>query len=266
MKNCGLNFNAESRLKDSQASSSFILPSAFPRQRSGFTLLELLLAVMVFAIVLAAMQVVFVSAFRLRSKTTEAVERSLPLQQTLDIVKRDLANIVPPGGPLSGALQSTPNITTGSGVSLAMNRQTGPQFYTAVAIVDDYAPWAEVERVSYYLGPSTNNSPGMDLYRSVARNLLPTSQDATSDQFLMGGIENIAFQYYDGNAWKDTWDSTQADSITGLTNNLPRAIKFQLQVYNDNRSFGTPAPVELIVPVVVLGRTNTTSEASGGGQ
>src|SRR5262245_48519222 len=106
----------------------------------AFTLLELILAVMVFAVVLAAMQIVFVSAFRLRNKTTDAVERSLPLQQTLEIVKRDLSNIVPPAGPLAGALQSTPNISTASGVSPSGNRQTGPQFFTAVAIVDDYAP------------------------------------------------------------------------------------------------------------------------------
>lgn len=236
------------------------------RPSHAFTLLELLLAVLVFSIVLAAIHVVFFSAFKLRNKTADAIERSLPLQQALGIIKRDLANLVPPGGALSGQLQSTPTISTAAGVSSTMNRQSGPQFFTAVGIVDDNAPWSEVERVSYYLASPTNAAPGMDLFRSVARNLLPVMQDQTSDQFLMSGVESIAFQFYDGNEWKDTWDSTQPDTTTGLTNNLPRAIKLQLALYDENRSFGAPAPVELVVPVMVLQRTNFTTEVSGGGQ
>jgi len=229
----------------------------------GFTLLELLLAVLVFSIVLGAIHVVFFSALKLRNKTADAIERSLPLQQTLAIIKRDLANLAPPGGALSGALQSTPTLSTTGGSSGAMNRPSGPQFYTAVGIVDDTAPWSEIERVSFFLAPATNQTPGMDLYRSVARNLLPALQDSTVDQFLMSGVESIAFQYYDGNAWKDTWDSTQADTTTGLTNNLPRAIKLELQLYNVNRSSGVPAPVELIVPVRVVQRTNFTTVVAG---
>jgi len=226
----------------------------------GFTLLELLLAILVFSIVLGAIHVVFFSAFKLRNRTSEAIERSLPLQQTIAVIKRDLANIVPPGGTLSGALQSTPTIsTTGNSMTSSLNRGNGPQFYTAVGIVDDSAPWGEVERVSYFLAPSTNNTPGQDLFRSVARNLLPITQDETTDQFMMSGVESIAFQYFDGNAWKDTWDSTQADSSTGLSNNVPGAIKMQLALYNENRSLGTPAPVELIVPVMVLARTNVSA-------
>jgi general secretion pathway protein J len=235
---------------------------SYPARRSGFTLLELLLAVLVFAIVLGALHVVFFSAFRLRSRTVDAIERSLPLQQALAIIKRDLANVVPPGGTLSGALQSTPTISTSGSLTSSMRGQSGPQFYTATGIVDDSGPWSEIRRVSYYLAAPTNDAPGLDLYRSVARNLLPVTQDESDDQYLMSGVESVEFQYHDGNAWQDTWDSTQVDAATGLTNNLPRAIKLELQLYQENRSFGAPAPVLLIVPVVVLARTNTTSEIS----
>ena len=249
---------------DFRKPGSFRIPkSDLGFSRGGFTLLELLLAVLVFSIVLGAIHVVFFSAFRLRNRTADAIERSLPLQQALTIIKRDLANIVPPGGPLSGALQSTPTISTSGSMSGSLNRQNGPHFYTATGILDDNAPWGEIRRVSFYLAPPTNDAPGLDLYRSVARNLLPITQDETDDQFLMNGVEAISFQYFDGNAWRDTWDSTQADSATGLTNNLPRAIKLELQLYSERSSFGMPAPVQLIVPVVVLARTNATSGISG---
>jgi general secretion pathway protein J len=232
------------------------------RRTQGFTLLELLLAILVFSIVLGAMHVVFFSAFKLRKKTSDAIERSLPMQQALSIIKRDLANLVPPGGLMSGALQSTPTISTttgsSSGMSGSLNRSDGPQFYTAVGIVDDNAPWGEIERVSYHLAQPTNSTPGMDLFRTVTRNLLPVTQEQTDDQFLLGGVQAITFKYYDGNDWKDTWDSTLVDSATGLTNNLPSAIKLDLELYNENPALGTPAPVELIVPLVVLARTNET--------
>jgi hypothetical protein len=116
----------------------------------------------------------------------------------------------------------------------------------------------------------TNNAPGQDLFRSVARNLLPLTQDQTDDQFLMSGVDAITFQYYNGTVWQDTWDSTQVDSVTGLTNNLPTAIKLELNLYNENYALGLPAPVELVVPITVLARTNTAAEipatTTGGGQ
>ena len=142
-----------------------------------------------------------------------------------------------------------------------MNRQNGPAFYTAVGVVDDLSPFGDIERVSYFLASPTNDAPGMDLFRSVTRNLLPVTQSEASDQFLMGGVEDISFQYYDGNAWQDTWDSTMTDSATGLTNNLPRAIKLELQLYRDSSQ--RESPIELVIPVMVMARTNIVTEIEG---
>ena len=77
------------------------------RRRRAFTLLEVLIAVVIFAIVLAAINAVFYGALRLRNKATEALKNALPMQQALATIKRDLANIVVPGGMLSGMLQTT---------------------------------------------------------------------------------------------------------------------------------------------------------------
>jgi hypothetical protein len=117
--------------------------------------------------------------------------------------------------------------------------------------------------VTYFLATPTNNSPGLDLFRSVTRNLLPVAQEVAEDQYLMGGVDAITYQYYDGNSWKDTWDSTTEDTTTGLTNNLPRAIKVALALRLDGQGRGTPAPVELIVPIPVLQRTNLITSVGG---
>src|SRR5207244_72734 len=56
--------------------------------RRGFTLLELLIAVSIFAIVLAAINGVFYAAMRLQRSATRNVEESLPVQQVLTLIKR----------------------------------------------------------------------------------------------------------------------------------------------------------------------------------
>ena len=66
---------------------------SFRNSLGAFTLLEILIAVAAFAIVLAAINTVFYSALRLRNSTTAAIERALPMEHALGIIKRDLANI-----------------------------------------------------------------------------------------------------------------------------------------------------------------------------
>src|SRR5437899_9614128 len=100
MKAQRYNLKSEKTLAEAEASGFILHPSSFILDRRAFTLLELLLAVLVFSIVLTAIHVVFFSALKLRARTTEAIERALPLQQTVAIIKRDLENIVPPGGAL----------------------------------------------------------------------------------------------------------------------------------------------------------------------
>jgi general secretion pathway protein J len=228
----------------------------------GFTLLEILIAVTAFAIVLAAINAVFYSALRLRTKAHESFENAVPLQRALSIIKRDLENIVLPGGTLSGSLQTTPtaNLSMNSsggaaGTASTTPGQVGPNFFTASGIIDETSPFAEVQRVSYALLDSTNGGFGRDLFRSVSRNLLPSLEGEPLLQPLVGGVQALAFLYYDGSQWRDSWDTTVGDARTGLTNVLPQAIKVQLAL----ASQGTRSelnPVELVVPLTLQARTN----------
>jgi type II secretion system protein J len=225
----------------------------------GFTLMELLIAVVAFAVVLAAVNGIYYAAVRLRNKTTAGIEQSLPLEHALTIIQRDLANLVLPGGTLSGALQtgSTSNRVAG---------QSSPSFYTSRGVIDDTSPWAEVERVSYLLLDSTNRNNGRDLVRSVSCNLLPVAQDQPEQQWLMTGVQNIGFLFYDGSQWRDSWDSTTADLTTGLSNTVPKAIKVQLQLLSEQtgRTRQRETPIELVVPITVQVRTNQTQQTAGG--
>jgi type II secretion system protein J len=234
----------------------------------GFTLLEILIAVTAFAIVLAAINAVFYGAVRLRNKTAESVDSGLLMQQALVIMKRDLANLLPPGGTFAGELQSTPtagslqssaNVTSFNNADKAA--QISPDIYTTTGTVDEFSPWADIQKVAYLLVDSTNRTVGKDLIRSVTRNLLPpTVEEPPVYQWLMGGIQEVAFYYYDGSQWRDSWDSTAEET------KLPTAIKVQISLAVEDRRQPQFPPVELVVPLMVQARTNSTEQASGGGQ
>jgi len=236
------------------------------RRAQGFTLMEVLIATVAFAIVLAAINGVFYGAMRLRAKTVQSIDESLPTQRALAIIKRDLANIVVPGGTFFGALQTAPtaNLTAqGSGATTASKPttqsvigQSSPDFFTTSGTIDETSYWADVQKVSYLLVNSTNGTAGRDLYRSVTRNLLPSLQDIPVQEPLMGGVQSIFFYYYDGSQWRQSWDSTTVDTVTGLSNSLPKAIKVQLAMAVDERGRLQPPPIELVVPITVVGPTN----------
>lgn len=251
---------------------------AAPRRCGAFTLLELLIAIAAFAIVLAAINSVFYGALRLRNRTTETFDAALALQHTLGFLRSDIANLLPPGGTMAGQLQTTPNTasSSSSGSSSGLNSgasspsmallnaatrpgQSSPEFHTTTGVIDETSPWSEVQKVAYYLVPSTNGLPGRDLVRSVARNLLPSLQEQPVVTPLLTGVESIFFQYHDGAQWKDSWDSA-----TETTSRLPAAIRVQIQLAAETRGTRLPAPIEMVVPILTYGGTNSTTEASGG--
>jgi type II secretion system protein J len=233
------------------------------KSTNAFTLIEVLMAVMIFAVVLAAINTVFFSALHLRNTSNKAMEASLPIQQALTILKRDLENIVPPGGTLFGPFQSSSSSGT---TTTIMPGQISPTFYTTTAQLDDTAPWGEVQKVYYGLTDSTNRGNGKDLFRAVTQNLLPVLvDDQPVQQRLMSGVDKITFYFFDGTQWRETWDSTIPDTTTGATNMLPQAIKVEIQLAAEESARRGPSgsPIDLVVPMTLQGRTNQTQSATG---
>lgn len=231
----------------------------FAPLRQGFTLLEVLLAVAVFAVVLAAINGVFFGALRLRNRTAESFERALPIDQAVGIIRRDLQGIVPPGGSLAGEFQTNPTTNV---VLATSGTRVSPDFYTFSAQIDEQTPYSELQRVTFFLQPSTNQTPGFDLIRNVSRDLLPVNQAQFEEVPVLSGVQSVALQYFDGAAWQDQWDST-------VTSNLPVAIRMQIVMQPDENQPANQAPViEVLARVMtdVLSNRIATATSSGGGQ
>ena len=243
------------------------IASANVRPREAFTLLEIMLAVAIFAMVLAAINGVFYGAMRLRTKTARLIEDSLPVQRTVAILKRDLRGIVAPGtnfaGPLkSGVSMSSPSSGASGGGSAGLGLTSAnpgaTELYTATGVLTDFSPWGNIQKVSYALRPATNSTTaaGQDLFRLVTRNLLPTLQEEVEPQWLMSDVESLQFFFHNGTSWQSTWDSTTETSV------LPKAIKVQIELAILDPTLPPRAPVEIVVPIVVQARTNQTQTAS----
>jgi type II secretory pathway component PulJ len=211
-------------------------------------LIELLLAISIMSIILVAINGVFFTALRMRDTAVNSMEASLPIEQALDVIQHDLANVIcstNTNGVFFGPLQ-TINQTN------LLPNQIGPDFYSSGGELDGVTPWGNMQKIDYLLAAPTNGSrgPGLDLIRAVTRNLLPLSQPAQPDEqhTILSGVQSLMFLYYDGTQWDQVWDTTQQT-------NLPLAIKVQIHMAAA-RGASAPPPLELVVPLDVLLSTN----------
>jgi type II secretion system protein J len=226
------------------------------RQRStAFTLMEVMLALAVSAIVLAAIGGVFYSAIRLRERTAAMLDESIPLHQAFGFIRRDLQGAMPPGGlnVLAGDFK-TELVSGGIGQNCRL------QFFSTTGVLSENSTMGDLQEVVYELRDSTDRTKaGKDLVRSVSRNLLSTGTQEPDDQYLMSHVESLEFACYDGSNWRESWDTSLSDT------NLPSAVRVRIQLAGDNPDNGSRQPFELIVPLVCQSRTNALQTASNGG-
>ncbi len=218
---------------------------------NGFTLIEMILAVGVSAIVLVAINAVLFSALHLREVTQAAVDEATPVDQALTILRRDLQCAVPPepNGILTGDFKA------GNVTSLGLSQPVDVEIFTATGALHENEPWGDIQRVTYELkDPATRIAAGKDLVRSVTRNLLSSTTLDVEDQPLLNGVESIKFSCFDGTQWLDAWDTT--DTTTTDTN-LPVAVRVLIQMAGNNSDNTRPQPIQILVPIDSQSRTNT---------
>ena len=225
------------------------------RAAGGFTLLELLIATAVGAIVLIVIQTAFFGALRLHNTTHAHIEADLAVQRALSIVRRDFSGLMLPGGPLSGQLQTT---TFSSTMGDSFGERVSPDIFTNSGKIDGWSPFSEVQMVAYYLAPASEGGEGKNLIRATKRNLLPVQDAAGDPRVLLHGVLEAAVEFFDGTTWTDVWDSETSQS-------LPTALKLRLVLAPPDRTQAASAPIELIVPILVT-MAAATAQAAGAAQ
>lgn len=214
----------------------------------AFTLIEMILAIGIAALVLITISSVFFAGLRLRNATQDYVDAETPVDQTLATIRRDLACVVTPTNGTTKVLSG--DFRVGNIVSAGNGQPVAIEMYTSTGELSDQQPWGDIQRVTYGLrDPATRNATGKDLIRNVTRNLLSSTPATTADdQLMMSGVQNITISCYDGVQWWNTWDTT---GLTSANTNLPVAVRVDIQPAGNQM-----APIEMIVPIVSQIRTN----------
>jgi hypothetical protein len=195
-----------------------------------------------------------------REVTQAAVDQAAPVDQALAMMRRDLQCAVTPTNGTSKIMSG--DFRVGTLTSPGISEPVGIEMFTATGALRDGAPWGDVQKVTYELrSPADRNEPGKDLYRTVTRNVLATSLPDTDDQWLLGGVQGIAFSCFDGSQWSDTWDTA---GVTSANTNLPVAVRVRIQLAGSNPA--NAAAIEMLVPIDSRSRTNAVlnTTATGG--
>jgi type II secretion system protein J len=222
----------------------------------GFTLVEVILAMGVCAIVLVAINAVFATAIKLRNRTTAGIDESLPVDHTLEMLRHDLQGAVGPRGFLAADFKCGGQAM---GASMGLSGEAGGaglDFITTTGMISDSQPWGDLQEVLYELkAPTDRNEQGMDLVRCVNRNLLAITTSTPEIQALMSHVDTIDFDCYDGSQWRNNWDTSTGDT------NLPTAVRIRIhRTAQPGEDASRLAPIEMLVPLMTVTRTNLVAK------
>ncbi len=232
----------------------------------GFTLIEVLVASTISAVLIVALYAVFHGALNLRESAFERLDDALPRSYVSQTLRRDLAAMTPPAGIMAGALLGESNEDNA-------RRADTLEFYTASAAVGDNEPWGDIQKVEYRLAEdnSSDAGEGRDFVRAVTRNLLASTVEEPPEEALLSGVESLEFSYYDGEIWEESWDSTTRE------NEAPLAVRVRIDFASNEEEEDARAakPFELLFEVVApvaqeieeadSGGANGGQQPSGGG-
>jgi len=196
-------------------------------RRKAFTLLEVLLAAAMSAVLAGVLYATLHTAFRARSQAEDQVADFRRAELVAEFICSELRSAVVPNGILAGTFYGE-DATGPAGPD-----SDSVEFYRAAGATDQEVGQGDIMMVELLCEPSSGGS-GMDLVRRVRRNLLaPTFYDLPN-QVLARGVMGFNLRYFDGLVWTDSWDSSTMD------NSLPLAIEVDVLVASDEDAASDP--------------------------
>lgn len=191
-------------------------------RRRGFTLLELVVATMIFTVVVAAAYSLFDSARGLSSRAELRAELFQTARAALESIEDDLKGAVMPGTAFDSGFVGT---TAGSEKEpLDRIELVAVNSHAANAALDERK--SDLSKVAYWVETGqTSSTAKRGLVRERQAVLTPVTVYARRDE----NIEEVApevvyldLRYYDTD-WRESWDSTRQYR-------LPRAVEVSVWV------------------------------------
>ena len=221
------------------------------KRARAFTLIELIMALAVCAILLAAIYGVFARAIHLRNNATQRTREVRVRAHAAAMLRNDLRNALVSGGTLAATLEGSAE-SHGTGFP-------GHLKFTATTAKDvDDELGGDVQEIEYYITrdtEATDQKAGV-LIRTINRDLLNTTQQTPPEERVLAGVESMDVSFYSGSAWKTSWEVTTDEKT------LPEAVRVTLQPAADQDGI-KPAAIEVLVPWTTQAAIETTTTAGG---
>lgn len=214
------------------------------RRRSGFTLLELLVALGMVAIISLSMFQSLRVAVRAKSTAEAAVAPSRSSDIAMDLIRGDLENVLPPrkenlesdalppaylAGNFTGVDTLTDRGQPGDDVTFFTTRD-GPS-HDADNSAQVGVPTGDGEVHHVELTVLTDPRTGDHvLVRRVISNILAPQEVQPDDEVLCRGVWSFNVRYYDGTSWVDTWDAYNDNLDANGNPQLPAAVEVTLEL------------------------------------
>jgi prepilin-type N-terminal cleavage/methylation domain-containing protein len=175
------------------------------KNKSAFTLLEVILTMAITSLVLITIYTVFSMGIRVYKR----VESQIDIQ-TYEVLTQ-----------LSQELRSAYLIAAEDSPFEFIGTSTAVSFVTVASLRHNFNPSQtdDLREVSYYLGPSDDENKHSLMYKI---NFNPGRVLAKEKKLqLLAGLNILRFSYYDGQQWKNIWKSN---------NQLPKAVQIFIQL------------------------------------
>jgi type II secretion system protein J len=193
-----------------------------PRKTRAFTLLEVLVATMLTAILASSLYVTLSIAFKARHSALNAVAPSRKVALTMELLMADLKSAVVPNGRLAGSFVGT------DGQDSKGSDSDSVEFYCTTPSPAPAEGIGDIKKIDILCQPSDDGKT-QDLVRQITTNLLSPVDVTPDTEVLCRGVYAFNLRYYDGTDWLDAYDSTTVNNL------LPQAIEITLQLDDDKR-------------------------------
>ncbi len=199
--------------------------SASPARR-GFTLIELIIALSIVAVISVSLFASLKVAFRAQSTAETSIEPSRTAELAMEFLRQDIENAMPPADTTGGTTLATGKLV-GNFVGTDQTDGRGHPgddlvFFTTANATDHPSANGEIKKIEL-LTYVPENSNVTVLARRVTRNLLTNVTPTPDEEILCRGISGFNLRYFDGTDWQDAWD-------TGTLNVLPAAVEVTIEL------------------------------------
>ena len=206
------------------------------RNRSGFTILEVLLALAVVALVMAVIAPAMVGAFRAQRQARRILEPLAQEQAAWDRFRTDLAAATPASGLTDPAFTLALGEAAGhpSSTLTVLVHLPPPMHPNLVVSAPDLGRTA----VTWTL-QAAEDGRGLAWTRSSQANLLATgTAPAPVPEIVLDHLESLTIEVMTDGAYADTYDSDSRGSV------MPPGIRVRYRLLNDD---DTPGPLRVQV-------------------